>query len=57
MYGKIKNHLQNELDGIVEAGLFKSERIITSPQSAEIELEPRILTLTASPSLPLACSI
>ena len=32
-------HLQNELQGIRDAGLFKSERIITSPQSAQITLE------------------
>lgn len=38
MYGKIKEHLQKELDQIREAGLFKSERIITSPQDAEIKL-------------------
>jgi glycine C-acetyltransferase len=38
MYGKIKAHLQNELDAIKEAGLFKEERIITSPQGAEITL-------------------
>ena len=29
MYGKIKNHLQAELEQIREAGLFKEERIIT----------------------------
>lgn len=39
MYGKIKEHLQQELSAISEAGLFKSERIITSSQSAEITLE------------------
>ncbi len=38
MYGKIKEYLQTELDNIREAGLFKSERIISSSQSAEIEL-------------------
>ena len=38
MYGKIKDHLVAELKGIEEAGLFKKERIITSPQGAEIEL-------------------
>ncbi len=38
MYGKIKEHLQKELEGIHEAGLFKAERIITSPQGADIEL-------------------
>jgi glycine C-acetyltransferase len=36
MYGKIKEHLQNELDTIQNNGLFKKERIITSPQGAEI---------------------
>lgn len=39
MYGKIKNHLQQELDNIREAGLYKDERIIVSPQSAVIHLE------------------
>jgi len=38
MYGKIKEHLATELANIREAGLFKNERIITSPQSAEITL-------------------
>src|SRR5690554_1163743 len=36
MYGKIKEHLQNELNSIEENGLFKRERIITSAQGAEI---------------------
>ncbi|OMP32413.1 glycine C-acetyltransferase [Mangrovimonas sp. DI 80] len=38
MYGKIKEHLQQELQDIKDAGLFKEERIITSPQNAEITL-------------------
>lgn len=38
MYGKIKEHLQKELEGIKEAGLFKRERIITSPQNAVIKI-------------------
>jgi glycine C-acetyltransferase len=38
MYGKLQQHLQHELDGIREAGLYKNERIITSPQNAEIQL-------------------
>ncbi len=37
MYGKIKEHLANELQAIQEAGLFKKERIITSPQDAVIK--------------------
>lgn len=36
MYGKIKDQLQAELINIEEAGLYKHERIITSPQGAEI---------------------
>ena len=36
MYGKIQQHLQNELAAIEEAGLYKKERIITSPQKADI---------------------
>ena len=36
MYGKIQAHLQNELDAIQQNGLYKKERIITSPQGAEI---------------------
>jgi len=39
MYGKIREHLQNELSGIREAGLYKNERIITSPQDAVIKLD------------------
>lgn len=38
MYGKIKDHLINELKDIREAGLYKEERIIVSPQQAEIKL-------------------
>ncbi len=38
MYGKIKTHLANELKAIEEAGLYKKERIITSPQDATIRL-------------------
>lgn len=36
MYGKIQHYLQNELATIQENGLYKKERIITSPQGAEI---------------------
>ncbi len=36
MYGKLQQHLQNELNTIEENGLYKKERIITSPQGAEI---------------------
>ncbi len=36
MYGKIKEYLQEELQSIEDNGIFKKERIITSPQGAEI---------------------
>jgi glycine C-acetyltransferase len=36
MYGKIQQYLQTELQTIEENGIFKSERIITSAQGAEI---------------------
>lgn len=38
MYGKIQAHLQQELEEIKENGLFKKERIITSPQDAVIKI-------------------
>ena len=39
MYGKFQKHLQDELTAIKEAGLYKNERNIASPQGAEITLE------------------
>ena len=38
MYGNIKEHLQKEIQEIKDNGLFKTERIITSPQGAEITI-------------------
>ena len=38
MYGKIKQHLQKELEAITNAGLFKKERVITSSQDAVIKI-------------------
>ncbi|MDT8394781.1 MAG: glycine C-acetyltransferase [Bacteroidales bacterium] len=38
MYGKIKEHLQEEIKNIREAGLYKEERIIVSPQKADIQI-------------------
>jgi glycine C-acetyltransferase len=56
MYGKIKEHLEKELEAISEAGLFKSERIITSSQSAEIQLESgqKVLNFCANNYLGLS---
>ncbi|MBQ4278659.1 MAG: aminotransferase class I/II-fold pyridoxal phosphate-dependent enzyme, partial [Rikenellaceae bacterium] len=39
MYGKIKEFLRAELRSIDEAGLYKRERVITSPQRAGITVE------------------
>lgn len=38
MYGKIKEQLQQEIQDIKDAGLYKSERIITSSQDAVIKI-------------------
>ncbi len=38
MYGKIKEHLRKELETIESSGLFKSERIITTPQGADVRV-------------------
>ncbi|HIP48351.1 MAG TPA: glycine C-acetyltransferase [Lutibacter sp.] len=38
MYGKIKQHLQQELKDLTEAGLYKKERVITSSQDAVIKI-------------------
>ena len=38
MYGKIKDHLQKELADVDAAGLFKRERIITTPQGADVKV-------------------
>ncbi|MDT0647368.1 glycine C-acetyltransferase [Zunongwangia sp. F260] len=38
MYGKIKDYLEKEIEDIKEAGLYKKERIITTPQDAVIKI-------------------
>ena len=57
MYGKFKEHLAQELNGIKEAGLYKNERIIESPQGAEIDVESapeEVLNFCANNYLGLA---
>ena len=56
MYGKIKDHLAKEINDIREAGLYKEERIIVSPQQAEIQLESgqRVLNFCANNYLGLS---
>ncbi len=38
MYGNFKKHLQQQLNEIEEAGLYKKERVIVSPQNAQIKV-------------------
>jgi glycine C-acetyltransferase len=38
MYGKMKEYLQQELKAIEEAGIFKRERIIITPQGANVKV-------------------
>jgi glycine C-acetyltransferase len=56
MYGKIKEHLQNELQTIEESGIFKKERIITSEQGAEITISTgeKVLNFCANNYLGLS---
>lgn len=56
MYGNIKSHLQQEIESIKDAGLFKEERIITSPQGAEITLNTgqKVLNFCANNYLGLS---
>ena len=39
MYDKLKPQLEAELESIKEAGLYKKERVITTPQAADIKTE------------------
>ncbi|MEC4112725.1 glycine C-acetyltransferase [Myroides pelagicus] len=56
MYGKIQEYLQSELASIEENGLFKKERIITSPQGAEITVSTgdKVLNFCANNYLGLS---
>ena len=55
MYGKFQQYLQNELEEIKAAGLYKTERIIESPQRAEIDVANRpVLNFCANNYLGLS---
>jgi len=43
MYGKIQAQLQKELQEIQDGGIYKRERIITSPQGANVTVESEIM--------------
>ena len=38
MYGKFQDYLKTEIQSIKDAGLYKAERLIATPQGAEIKL-------------------
>ena len=56
MYGKLKEHLQKELQTIEDNGIFKKERIITSAQDAEITISTgeKVLNFCANNYLGLS---
>lgn len=57
MYSKFKTHLEKELLDIKDAGLYKNERVIITPQSSDIEVEGQkgeVLNFCANNYLGLA---
>jgi glycine C-acetyltransferase len=56
MYGKFQQHLEAELDTIREAGFYKTERVITTPQGAHVGVETgeELINLCANNYLGLA---
>ena len=56
MYGKIQNQLENTINEIREAGLYKSERVIESPQEAHIKVagDKSVLNMCANNYLGLS---
>lgn len=57
MYSKFKTHLEKELRDIKDAGLYKNERVIITPQSSDIEVEGKkgeVLNFCANNYLGLA---
>ncbi len=57
MYTKFQEHLRKELQDIKDAGLYKNERIIVTPQSSDIEVESvegEVLNFCANNYLGLA---
>ncbi|MCD9185136.1 MAG: glycine C-acetyltransferase [Pyrinomonadaceae bacterium] len=55
MYGKIQNQLENTINEIKEAGLYKNERVIESPQEAHIKVaNGEVLNMCANNYLGLS---
>ncbi len=59
MYGKFKQHIQNQIDDIREAGLYKAERVITTPQGSRVGVlnGKEVLNLCANNYLGLAQNV
>ena len=56
MFKTMKNHLENELADIRASGLFKDERVLTTPQSARVGVQggAEVLNFCANNYLGLA---
>ncbi len=56
MYGAMKQHLAEQLEEIRKAGLFKNERVLSSPQRAHVGVQGRaeVLNMCANNYLGLA---
>jgi len=56
MYGKIKDHLESEIDAMRDDGVYKSERLISTPQNTRIQVagEEPVLNLCANNYLGLS---
>ena len=56
MFGRIREHLTGQIDEIRDSGLYKAERVITSPQGARVGLAQReaVVNLCANNYLGLA---
>lgn len=56
MFEQVKNHFDQELDSIKKSGLYKDERILTTPQSSKVNVSSRdnLLNMCANNYLGLS---